>query len=125
VVGFGYRLTAITILDRAILVLDHWPVGPRLLMPLRLPFPESLGDLASGALSKRLLRQCPFALDGRVDLGRDHSKPRVDVRRSSNGHPVTPFWLHIRVAHHGEHILERQDPIRRGLVGNLKGLAVR
>jgi hypothetical protein len=45
VIGFGHRLTAITILGRATPALDHWPVYPLLLTPRRPVFPECLVDL--------------------------------------------------------------------------------
>jgi hypothetical protein len=88
-------------------------------MPRPPVFPESLVDLAPGSLSKLFARQFHFDLAERVHLGLDRSEPRVDKGRSSNGHPVAPFWLHRRVPHHAEHVLERRQPIRRGSVGNL------
>ena len=66
-IGFGHRLTAITILDRTTPVLDPWPVGPLqfvkgarigsaerplLLMPRRLPLAERLVDFLVRPLGK-------------------------------------------------------------------------
>jgi hypothetical protein len=121
VIGFGHRATAITILDRVTPVLDHWPVGPLLFMPRPPVFAKCLVDLAPGSLSNLCARH--FHFDLVADLGLDRREPRVDVGRSGNSHPVAPFWLYIRVAHHTEHVLERRQPIVRGSVGNLTGCA--
>jgi hypothetical protein len=110
-------VTAITILNRAILVLDHWPVEPLL------PFAERLGDLTARLLCD--FRPADTQLDRVADPCIDHTDPRVDVRRSGDGHPAAPFWLYSRVAHHAEHTLDRVHDFHSGLVGKLTGLAVR
>jgi hypothetical protein len=85
VIGFGHRPTAITILGRATPVLDLWRVGPLLLMPRRPPFPESLGELAPGLLSKLSPRQFHFDLAERTNLGLDGGQPCVAERRILGG----------------------------------------
>ena len=112
-IGFGHRPTAITILDRATPVLDHWPVGPPLLMSRRTATRET-PDQSVDAPARRVLPASLFTSTGLSTLGLDRREPRVDEGRSGNGHPVAPFWLYSRVAHHAEHVLERRQPIRRG-----------
>jgi hypothetical protein len=135
VIGFGHRPTAITILDRATPVLDRWPVGPLqfvksasigraarplLLMTRRPPFPESLGELVLPVQPASL-----FTSTWLSTLASTAESFAWNVGRSGNCHPIASFWLYIRVAYHAEHILERCQPIRRGLVGEFTGLAVR
>ena len=123
-ISFDHRLTAITIVDRGTPVLDRWPVRSLILMPRQPVFPKCLVDLAPGLFGEFSLSHLHFDLADRVHLGLDRREPRVDVGRSGNGHPVAPFWLYSRVAHHAEHVLERRQPIRRGSVGNLTGALI-
>jgi hypothetical protein len=85
-------------------------------MPRRLIVAECLLDYAPRPLIKLLARQFHFDLAVVSTLASTLREPRVDVGRSGNGHPVAPFWLYSRVAHHAEDILERQQthPSRLG-----------
>jgi hypothetical protein len=49
-------------------------------MPRWPPFPESLGELAPGLLSKLSPRQFHFDLADRDNLGLDGSEARVDIQ---------------------------------------------
>jgi hypothetical protein len=113
VTGFGHQPAAITILGRATPVLNHGPVCPRILMPRRLPFSESLVDLSRGLLGEFGATHAHF--DRAVDLGLDRVQPRVNIRRNRRRHSIPAISRRGGIAHHSQHVLFRRHiHVRRG-----------